>query len=136
MHPPSTTEDLLTITVTDLAPDTILCVVHGDIDAATGPHLQHTLTHATHHAPTHLVLDLTHVEFMASIGLHILTQLHRTQHNAGHHLAILVGHNYAVTRPLAITGLDHTLELHTHLSTATPPPHPPTTTTRTPMGQL
>jgi anti-anti-sigma factor len=140
MHPPPhtapTVEDLLTTTVTDLTPDTILCTVHGDIDAATSPHLQHTLTDLLHRAPTHLVIDLTQVDFMASIGLHLLAHTHHTQHTAGHHLTIITGHNYAVTRPLHITGLDHTLELHTHLLTATPQTHPPITTNRNPVRQL
>jgi len=115
---PAAVEDLLTVTVSELAPGTILCLVSGDLDAATGPSLQHTLTDVLRGAPAHLVIDLTQVEFMASIGLHILAAAHKTQHAAGRHLALVVGHNEAVTRPLQITGLDCCLDLHTDLATA------------------
>ena len=98
MHQPFDTppavEDLLTVTVSDFAPDSVLCVVGGDIDAATGPRLQHALTDVVRCPPAHLVIDLTRVEFMASIGLHILAAMHRTQRRAGGHLAIVAGHNY------------------------------------------
>jgi anti-anti-sigma factor len=103
-----------------VAPDTILCVVGGEIDAATGPEFRQSLIDAVRRSPSRLVIDLTDVEFMASIGLDILAATHRAQHAAGHHLAVIVGHNYAATRPLQITGLDQSLDLHTDLATAIP----------------
>jgi anti-anti-sigma factor len=111
-------EELLRVTVSDVALDTILCVLSGDIDAATGPGLQETLAGAVRFAPAHLVIDLTDVEFMASIGLEILARMHRAQHADGHRLAVVVGHNYAATRPLRITGLDQCLDLYVELGAA------------------
>jgi anti-sigma B factor antagonist len=124
MHGPLATapaeEALLRVTTSTVAPDTILCVVSGEIDAATGPELRQSLVDAVRRSPSRLVIDLTDVEFMASIGLDILAATHRAQHAAGHHLAVIVGHNYAATRPLQITGLDQSLDLHTDLATAIP----------------
>jgi anti-anti-sigma factor len=112
-------EDLLHVTVSHHGRDTVLCALAGEIDAATGPRLQHALTHLVRRTPARLVIDVTEVEFLASIGLGVFTELHRVQQAAGHHLAIVVGHdNYAVTRPLQITGLDQSLDLHTDLTTA------------------
>lgn len=122
---PPAVEDLITVTVSDLGPDAVLCVVGGDVDAATGGHLQHTLTEAVRCAPAHLVIDLTRVEFMASIGLHILAEMHKVQRTAGRHLAVVVGHNYAVIRPMQVTGLDYCLDLHTDLTRAVSEPHSP-----------
>lgn len=113
-------EELLRVTVSEPAPDTVFCVLSGHIDAATAPGLQHTLTHVVRRAPARLVIDLTEVDFLASIGLTVLVEMHRVQQAAGRHLAVVVGHNYPVTRPLQITALDQILDLHTDLTTATP----------------
>jgi anti-sigma B factor antagonist len=108
----------LAITVSDIAPETILFVLGGEIDLATQPQLQQALTTAIGNAPSHLVLDLTNVTFLGSAGLHLFTELHTTQHVAAYHVALVVGHNRVALRALQITGLDQILDLHTDLATA------------------
>jgi anti-sigma B factor antagonist len=108
----------LTITVSDVAPDTILCVLLGELDLATAPRLQEKLTEAIDLAPSHLVIDLSDIQFLGSAGLNLLTDIHDAQHAAGYHVAVIVGTNHPVTRPLHITALDQILDLHTELATA------------------
>lgn len=122
MHVPfdsqATGKPALVITVSDVAPGTILCVLLGEIDLATAPRLQEKLTEAIDLAPSHLVIDLSDIQFLGSAGLNLITQLHDARHVAGYHLALVVGSNQAVTRPLHITALDQILDLHTELATA------------------
>lgn len=111
-------EEPLTLTVSEAAPGAILCVVTGEVDLVTGPTLREKLTAATNVTPSHLVIDLSGVRFLASIGLSILVEILATQEATGHHLAIVVENNHAVTRALQTTGLDQVLDLHTALATA------------------
>jgi anti-sigma B factor antagonist len=108
----------LTIAMSDLGPETILCVLSGDIDAATGPRLQQELTEAVAERPAHLVIDLSGIEFMGSAGLKILTEIHAAQQDVGSHLAIAVGHNRAAVRPIQVTELDQLLDIHTEQASA------------------
>jgi anti-anti-sigma factor len=108
----------LNITVSDIAPNVILCVLNGEIDLATAPRMQQKLTEAISIVPAHLVIDVSDVEFLGSAGLRALIELDAAQQAVGHRLAVIVDHNKAVTRPLRITGLDQVLDLHTELETA------------------
>ncbi|HEY2764247.1 MAG TPA: STAS domain-containing protein [Pseudonocardiaceae bacterium] len=108
----------LAITVSDIAADTILCMLIGDLDLATTPQLEEKLAEALQLAPSHLVLDMSEVEFLGSAGLNILTDLRTRQQAAGHHMAIVIGSNDKAARPLRITQLDRVLDLHTELTTA------------------
>lgn len=118
IDPAQSAEPPLTVTIRDIAPGVLLCVVAGEIDLVTVPEFQETLTKALHHAPSHLVLDLTGVEFLGSAGLKILIELHTAQHAVGCHLALVVGDNRVVVRTLHITALDQVLDLHAELVTA------------------
>jgi anti-sigma B factor antagonist len=108
----------ITIAMSSIAPDVVLCVLTGEIDLATGPGLQEKLAELLHHAPAHLVIDLTAITFLGSTGLKILVETHVQHQAAGCHVAIVIGCNRAVTRPLQITGLDQELDLHTERATA------------------
>jgi anti-anti-sigma factor len=114
----SEAEQPLTMAVSDLGPETILCVLSGDIDAATGPRLQRELTEAVADRPAHLVIDLSGIEFMGSAGLKILTEIHAAQQDVGSHLAIVIGHNLAAVRPIQVTELDQLLDIHTEQASA------------------
>lgn len=123
MHQPFDTswvqaKQQLNITVSDIAADTILCILIGDLDLATGPQLQEKLSEALRLAPSHLVIDMSEVAFLGSAGLNVLTEIHTTQQTAGHHMAIVIGSNDNAARPLRITQLDRVLDLHTELTTA------------------
>ena len=62
----------MTVTLSDISPDTILCVVTGEIDLLTAPTLREKLTGAINGVPGHLVIDLSAVRFLASMGLNVL----------------------------------------------------------------
>lgn len=108
----------LTITVSDVAPDTILCVLLGELDLATAPGLQEKLVEATGLTSRHLVIDLSDIQYLGSAGLNLLTEIHDAQQTAGYHVAIVVGSNHVAARPLNVTALDRVLDVHTELATA------------------
>ena len=108
----------LTITVSDVAPDTILCELLGELDLATVPGLQEKLVEATDLAPCHLVIDLSDIQYLGSAGLNLLTEIHDAQQAAGYHVAIVVSSNHVAARPLNVTALDRVLDVHTELATA------------------
>ncbi|MGH3825082.1 MAG: STAS domain-containing protein [Pseudonocardiaceae bacterium] len=111
------TEGPINVTVSEASPDTILCVVVGEVDLFTGPTLREKLTDAINVAPSHLVIDLSGVQFLASIGLSILVETLATQEAANRHLALVVENNHAVMHALQTTGLDQVFDLHTTVAT-------------------
>lgn len=112
------TEESFNVTVSEVAPDTILFVVAGEVDLLTGPALREKLADAISAAPSHLVIDLSAVQFLASIGLSILVETLATQEAASRHLAVVVENNHTVTRALQTTGLDQVFDLHAAVATA------------------
>jgi anti-anti-sigma factor len=111
------TEKPLEVTVSEASPDTILCVVTGEVDLLTGSILREKLTGTIDAGRSHLVIDLSGVQFLASIGLSILVETLAAQEAANRHLAV-VASNHAVTHALQTTGLDQVLDLHTTVATA------------------
>lgn len=111
-------EEALNVTISEASPEAILCVVEGEVDLLTGPTLREKLTDAINAVPSHLVIDLSGVQFLASIGLSILVEILAAQEAAGRHLAIVVENNHAVTNALQTTGLDQVLDLHAAMATA------------------
>lgn len=112
------TQELLTVTVSDASSGTIVCVVAGDIDLLTGPTLREKLTGAINGVPSHLVVDLSAVQFLASIGLNILVEILATQEAVNRHFALVVNDNRAVTHPLQTTGLDQVFDIYAEVSIA------------------
>lgn len=112
------TQDLLTVTLSDVSPGTILCVVAGEIDLLTGPTLREKLTGAISGVPSHLVIDLSAVKFLASIGLNVLVETLAAQEAANRHLALVVNDDHAVTHPLQTTGLDQVFDIYTDVAAA------------------
>jgi anti-anti-sigma factor len=108
----------LDISIRNVAPNTILCRLAGEIDLASGPPLQKKLMEVIHDGLCHVVIDMADVSYLASAGLDVLTRIHSTQHRAGYHFAIVVHDNDAAARPLQITRLDQVLDLHAELRTA------------------
>jgi anti-sigma B factor antagonist len=111
------TEELLDVTVSDVSPGTILCVVAGEVDLLTGPTLREKLNEINV-VPAHLVIDLSAVRFLASIGLNILVEILAAQEAAGRYLALVVEDNHAVSHALETTGLDQVFDLHTETAAA------------------
>ncbi|HEX6360614.1 STAS domain-containing protein [Actinophytocola sp.] len=86
--------------------------VCGDLDILTAPRLstQLDLAEAIVVPPAPVVLDLTGLNFLASAGLSVLLAHHERCRTLGSRLEILPG-GRAVTRPLAVTGLDQILDV-------------------------
>ncbi len=93
--------------------DIILVAVAGELDLATAPQLRAYLVDTTTSHPTHLVLDLTGVTFLASHGIRLLMQaregsdgIHGELHLTG------VTTNPRVRRVLQVTGLLAAFDIH------------------------
>ena len=119
--------ELLNVTLSDVAPNTILCVVDGEIDLLTVPVLREKLTDVINAVPSHLVIDLSAVPFLASSGLNILIEILAAQKTMGRRLALIVNNNRVVTRALQVTQLDRVFAVHAELAAAV-------TACRTPTG--
>lgn len=112
------TQEPLAVTLSDICPGIIVCVVAGEIDLLTGSALREKLTGAINGVPCHLVIDLSAVEFLASIGLNVLVEILAAQEAANRHLSLVVTDNRAVTHPLQITGLDQVFDIYAEVSGA------------------
>jgi len=98
-------EQLLGLTVGHPAVGVCVVAVDGELDMATAPLLEACLRDQLATGPTHLILDLQPVRFMASNGLNCLLHAHELAQTTGVrlHLAGLI--TRAVARPLQITQL-------------------------------
>jgi anti-anti-sigma factor len=84
----------------------------GDLDILTAPRLSAQLDFAEAIVvpPAPVVLDLTGLKFLGSAGLSVLLTHHERCNALGSRLEIVPG-DRAVTRPLAMTGLDKVLNV-------------------------
>jgi anti-sigma B factor antagonist len=98
-------EPLLGLTVKQPAVGVCVVTVDGELDMVTAPLLEACLREQLATGPTHLILDLQPVAFMASNGLNCLILIHELAQSTGVqlHLAGLV--TRAVARPLQVTQL-------------------------------
>lgn len=100
-----TSDPLLGLTVEHPAVGVCVVTVDGELDMVTAPLLEACLSEQLATDPTHLILNLQPVRFMASNGLNCLLHAHELAQTTGAqlHLAGLV--TRAVARPLQITQL-------------------------------
>ncbi len=100
-----TSDQFLGLTVGHPAVGVCVVAVDGELDMVTAPLLEACLREQLATGPTHLILDLQPVRFMASNGLNCLLQVHELTQTTGTqlHLAGLV--TRAVARPLQVTQL-------------------------------
>jgi anti-sigma B factor antagonist len=108
----------LQVTWSDVARDVLLCSLLGEVDLATGARLEKELTDAITRTSCHLIVDLAEVEFFGSIGMKILIDTSDRQDKTRRHVAVVVGDNQKVERPLRAIGLDQILDIHHELATA------------------
>jgi anti-sigma B factor antagonist len=92
----------------------LVLTVHGDVDALTAP----GLTEAIFDVPVEqsVIVDLSHVEFLASAGMSVLVTGHQ-RHSGGAQFAV-VADGPATSRPLRLMGLDTVLALYPTLDEA------------------
>ncbi len=114
----SASEPLLGLTVQHPAVGVCVVTVDGELDMVTAPLLEACLDEQLATGPTHLVLDLQPVRFMASNGLNCLLRIHELAQTTEVqlHLAGLV--TRAVARPLQVTQLLEVFNTYPTLSHA------------------
>jgi anti-anti-sigma factor len=89
--------------------------VHGELDLATAPRLEETLTAR---APgTRLVIDLSGCTFLDSSGVRVLALAANTVAGEGGRLELVVVDS-SIGRVLEITGVDGLMDVHPSLETA------------------
>jgi anti-anti-sigma factor len=84
--------------------------VDGVVDLATSPPLEELLEELVDERPAGLIIDLTHVSFLASVGLRILAETHERVGGAGKFAVVASGP--VTARPIQLTKLDEFLALH------------------------
>ena len=94
----------------------ITLTAHGSIDLLTVPLLGAAVLEAASEEPRGLIIDLTATDFLASAGIAALLAAHAAITPAGRFG--VVGEHPAITRPLQLTGFDHTLGLYPTLADA------------------
>jgi anti-sigma B factor antagonist len=93
----------------ELAADTTLLAVEGDLDLASAPSLKWALSDVQSAAGQHVVIDLARVTFIDSTALGVLVGAQRTL-DPGVRLAIARA-NENVMRVFELTGLDGMFEI-------------------------
>jgi len=120
----------VSLTVSRPHPRVVLVAVRGDIDLATHDTIRACLDEQRRdHTLTHLVIDLTEVEFLQSIGIALLADTQQSM-PAHQQLALLgINHNHLVRHVLDIAGIltrFTTLETIDDLADPSSPADPPT----------
>lgn len=104
--------DQLTV-VAAVDPDTgaaTVLTLEGEVDMLTAPVLRRRLGEAFNGDPTHLIVDLSGVEFLGSHGLAALLDAQERAGAEGRSLAVVAG-TRAARRPIEISGLAQVLNL-------------------------
>jgi len=108
-------DGLLPLTMTTSRPHPAVCLVHlaGELDIATVPLLADYLRTQTATEPSELALDLSAVSLLAAAGVALIVNAkHNNDGIHGRLHLIGVAGNRAVERVLGLTGVTHTLSIH------------------------
>ena len=112
---PSSASPGITVTLSYPQVDTVVCTVTGEVDLATTPVLGDMLDEAIRNdVRSHLVVDLTRIDYLGSAGLQALLDALKKQGHQGH-LAIVTDANQRASRPFQVTALDEVFDLHENL---------------------
>jgi anti-sigma B factor antagonist len=99
--------------------DHVVLALAGEIDLYTAPKLQGELTTALAAGkPSHLVVDMSAVEFCDSTGMNVLLAAHRLATERGGDLA-LAAPRPSVRKILEVTGLESVFTIHDDLPAVT-----------------
>ncbi|MET0898456.1 MAG: STAS domain-containing protein [Mycobacterium sp.] len=96
--------------------NTVILGCAGVLDMVTAPELERRIAIALEKRPTSLIVDLTHVDFLASHGMNVLVTAHR-QCSAGTEFAV-VADGHVTRRPMQLIGLTDILTMHATLDDA------------------
>lgn len=95
---------------------TVILGCAGVLDMVTAPELERRVEIALEKHPTSLIVDLTHVEFLASHGMNVLVATQR-RCPAGTEFAV-VADGHVTMRPMQLIGLTELLTVHATLDDA------------------
>lgn len=109
---PGPVEQRLPVAVSSPLPRVRLLRVAGELDLSTQPRLIGFLDDALRSKPRHLVLDMRGIRFMGASGLHAVVYAKDTSEHSGTTLHITGVAHEAVSKPMAIVGLDQVLCIH------------------------
>jgi anti-sigma B factor antagonist len=92
--------------------------ISGEIDVYTAPELRDELQRLLGEGVTHIVVDLTRVEFLDSTGLGVLAGVHRRLRGSDGSLRLVLNHE-RLLKIFRITGLDSVFEIYETVDAAT-----------------
>ena len=95
---------------------TVVISVAGVLDMLTAPQLEAGIAASLPKNPSAIIVDLTHVEFLASAGMGVLVDTY--ERAAGSAKFLVVADGPATSRPLNLLGLADMLGLHPTLDAA------------------
>jgi anti-anti-sigma factor len=101
------------------APEVTVVRVAGEVDLLTAQELQDTLDQLLDRPPLVMVIDLSAVTFFGANGLTVLVAAHDMAQQSATALRLVCG-TRAVTRLLALVGLDHRFPTYPNLDAALP----------------
>lgn len=82
---------------------TVIIGVAGVLDMLTAPELERRIASALEKRPTSMIVDLTHVDFLASHGMNVLVATHRLCSGTTEFAVVADGH--VTRRPMQLIGL-------------------------------
>jgi anti-sigma B factor antagonist len=99
-------------------PEHVVLEVGGEVDVYTAPKLRERLIELVNSGRSHLVVDLSRVEFLDSTGLGVLVGAHRRVRAREGSLDLVVPHE-RLLKVFRITGLDNVFDIHGSVDEAT-----------------
>jgi anti-sigma B factor antagonist len=96
----------------------VVLEIGGEVDVYTAPKLRERLMELVNAGDTHVVVDLSRVEFLDSTGLGVLVGAHRRLRARDGSLDLVCPHD-RLLKVFRITGLDNVFDLHTSVEEAT-----------------
>lgn len=114
--PTNEDDDLISVDVTRPTPRLAVVTVGGEVDMSTVPMLR-ARARAQLDDSHIIVLDLRTVRFFGSAGMAVLLEMR--EETIGRDIELrLVANTRIVTRPLAVSGIEHAFQFHTTLADA------------------
>lgn len=96
--------------------DVVVVTVSGELDLVTAPQLSESMELVREKSPAAVVVDLTHVSFLASAGMSLLASTHQ-QLNGSAEFAV-VADGPSTGRPLSLVGLNEVFGIYASVDEA------------------
>lgn len=96
--------------------DVVVVTVSGELDLVTAPQLSESMELVREKSPSAVVIDLTHVGFLASAGMSLLASTH--QQLSGSAGFAVVADGPSTGRPLSLVGLNEVFGIYASVDEA------------------